>query len=68
MEAFEQQADHRDQIRREKYLVGFKNAGSAAFNPLNHKYDQSERGQLLKQAEKDRDVRAAIRERTLELN
>jgi len=31
-------------------------------------YEQSNRGYLLKQEEKDRDVRAAIRERTIEVN
>lgn len=41
---------------------------SSAANPISGHYEQSERGYQLKQAEKDRDIRAAIRGRQLEVN
>jgi hypothetical protein len=68
MEIDAQKEQQREQIRREKYLIGQRCTNSAAFNPLSGTYEQSERGLMLKQAEKDRDVRAAIRNRNIELN
>lgn len=55
-------------MRRDKYKIGQKGASSTAFDLISGQYEQSDRGQMLKMAEKDRDVRAAIRERTIEYN
>ncbi len=49
--------------RRNKYFVGMAGYNSSAANPISGHYEQSERGMQLKQAEKDRDIRAAIRGR-----
>jgi hypothetical protein len=68
MEIHAKNEEQREKIKRDKYLIGQRCANSAAFNPLSGTYEQSERGLMLKQAEKDRDVRAAIRNRNIELN
>ena len=48
MEQDAQAERQRDMLRRDKYKIGQKGSGSAAYNPLNHVYEQSERGQMLK--------------------
>ncbi len=48
--------------------MGRQGEGSQAYNIINANYEQSQRGLILKNAEKNAEVRSAIRMRQLELN
>lgn len=61
-------AQHQDQVRRDKYQIGKKGAGSRAYDILNAEYEGSQRGNNLQMIEADKEVRGAIRMRQLELN
>lgn len=39
METDAHNEQQREMIRREKYKIGQKGSGSAAYNPLNHVYE-----------------------------
>jgi len=68
MEQQNQAGERMDSVRREKYQIGRKGAGSQAFDIINAAYEHSQRGNILQNQESDRDVRSAIRMRQLELN
>jgi HD superfamily phosphohydrolase len=44
MEQQQESADRMDQVRRDKYQIGRKGAGSNAYNLLNYNYEPSQRG------------------------
>lgn len=52
-----------NEIKRQKYQIGKKGAGSQAFDIINATYERSQRGNMLASLENDRDVRSAIRMR-----
>jgi hypothetical protein len=68
MEKEEENLNRRQEIRRNKYNLGMVTQHSSAADPINGNYEQTNRGKQLKQAEIDRDVRAAIRGRAIEVN
>jgi len=68
MEKHEQDNDRREEIRRNKYRCGLITGSSNGYDILNAQYDPGYKGNMLKQAEAEKEVRDAIRNRNLELN
>lgn len=61
MEHQDSTKNERDQKMRQKYKVGQKGNGSAAYNPLNMEYESSPNGVKLKEIEVMRSQRAQMR-------
>ena len=61
MEGEEKGFDARQQRARDKYKIGQKGNGSAAYNPVNCEFDGSPRGQKMKEMEQLRSQRAMVR-------
>jgi len=51
-----------------KYLVGKQGENSSAYNPLSGKLENGSRGDAFIEHETDKNVRAAIRNRQIEIN
>lgn len=61
MEKEETDLDMRKERMRQKYLVGKKGNGSAAYNPLNMEYESSPAGDKAKMIEQSRSQRSILR-------
>ena len=67
MEQQLQEAQKQKEIKMQKYQIGRKGDHSGGYNPINGKYDTSEKSEAMQMAQKQRELRQIARAKNIDI-